>query len=58
VASASRAYAHLSEVDVDSASDGGTSDQRKQEDGAGSKDAAYIRRTIKFQRALDIASRW
>jgi fatty acid desaturase len=51
------AYAHLSEVDLDALGRELDAIRVNIEDSLGSKDAAYIRRTIKFQRALDVAAR-
>ncbi|MDT5282630.1 MAG: NADPH-dependent stearoyl-CoA 9-desaturase, partial [Mycobacterium sp.] len=51
------AYAHLSEVDVDSLGRELDAIRANIEDSLGSKDAAYIRRTIMFQRTLDVAAR-
>jgi fatty acid desaturase len=51
------AYAHLSEVDVDALGRELDAIRANIEDSLGSKDAAYIRRTIKFQRTLDVAAR-
>jgi fatty acid desaturase len=51
------AYAHLSEADIEAL--GHELDMLRSEiaDGLGAKDAAYIRRTILLQRALDVAAR-
>jgi fatty acid desaturase len=51
------AYAHLSDADVEALGRELDAIRTKIEDSLGSKDAAYIRRTIGFQRALEIASR-
>ena len=49
------AYAHLSPTDIEAF--GAELDQirRDVEESRGAKDAAYIRRTITFQRTLDVA---
>ena len=51
------AYAHLSEVDIDALGRELDAIRVNIEDSLGSKDAAYIRRTIRFQRLLDVAAR-
>lgn len=51
------AYAHLSEADVEALGCELDTIRRNIEDVRGSKDAAYIRRTIAFQRTLDAAAR-
>jgi fatty acid desaturase len=51
------AYAHLSEVDIDALGRELDAIRANIEDSLGSKDAAYIRRTIKFQRTLDVVAR-
>jgi NADPH-dependent stearoyl-CoA 9-desaturase len=51
------AYAHLSEVDLDALGRELDAIRANIEDSLGAKDAAYIRRTIRFQRMLDVAAR-
>jgi len=51
------AYAHLSEADIEALGDELDSIRRDIEDSLGERDAAYIRRTILFQRTLDVAAR-
>ena len=51
------AYAHLSEVDIDALGRELDAIRINIEDSLGAKDAAYIRRTIRFQRMLDVAAR-
>ncbi|MDT5208928.1 MAG: NADPH-dependent stearoyl-CoA 9-desaturase [Mycobacterium sp.] len=51
------AYAHLSDVDLDALGRELDAIRANIEDSLGSKDAAYIRRTIKFQRTLDVVAR-
>jgi len=51
------AYAHLSSADIEALGDELDAIRRDVEDSLGEKDAAYIRRTIKFQRILDVAAR-
>jgi NADPH-dependent stearoyl-CoA 9-desaturase len=51
------AYAHLSEVDIDALGRELDAIRANIEDSLGAKDAAYIRRTIRSQRILDIAAR-
>ena len=51
------AYAHLSPSDVEALGDELDAIRRDIEDSLGEKDAAYIRRTIRFQRMLDVAAR-
>ena len=51
------AYAHLSEADIEALGDELDSIRRDIEDSLGERDAAYIRRTILFQRPLDVAAR-
>ena len=50
-------YAHLSEVDLEALGRELDAIRVNIEDSLGSKDAAYIRRTIRFQRMLDVAAR-
>ena len=50
------AYAHLSEADIEALGDELDSIRRDIEDSLGERDAAYIRRTILFQRTLDVAA--
>jgi fatty acid desaturase len=50
-------YAHLSEADLDAFSAALDVIRREVEDSRGAKDRAYVRRTIAFQRALEVASR-
>lgn len=50
-------YAHLTPTDVEALGRELDAIRRDIEDQRGSRDAAYIRRTITFQRALDAASR-
>lgn len=50
-------YAHLSREDIEALSDELTSIRRDITDSLGEADAAYIRRTIAFQRVLDAAAR-
>ena len=50
-------YAHLSASDLDAFAAALDDIRRDVEDSRGSKDRAYIRRTIAFQRMLDVASR-
>ena len=51
------AYAHLSDADIEAL--GGELDAIRSdiEESLGERDAAYIRRTIKFQRTLDVVAR-
>ncbi len=51
------AYAHLSDADIESLGYELDAIRRDISDSLGERDAAYIRRTIKFQRTLDVASR-
>jgi NADPH-dependent stearoyl-CoA 9-desaturase len=50
-------YAHLNEADVEALGRELDTIRTNIEDSLGSKDAAYIHRTITFQRALDLAAR-
>ncbi|GFG52248.1 acyl-CoA desaturase [Mycolicibacterium agri] len=51
------AYAHLSKADIDALGDELDAIRRDIEESLGEKDAAYIRRTITFQRTVDAAAR-
>ena len=51
------AYAHLSEADVTALGYELDAIRRDIEESLGEDDAAYIRRTIRFQRTLDVAAR-
>ena len=51
------AYLHLSTTDVEEIADELDAIRQDVEDSLGAKDAAYIRRVIHFQRALDVAAR-
>jgi fatty acid desaturase len=51
------AYAHLTQTDIDTLGNELDSIRSDIEESLGERDAAYIRRTIKFQRTLEIASR-
>ncbi len=51
------AFAHLSEAEIESLGDELDSIRRDIEDSLGAADAAYIRRTISFQRTLDVVAR-
>ncbi|AGB21210.1 fatty acid desaturase [Mycobacterium sp. JS623] len=51
------AYAHLSEADVTALGYELDAIRRDIEESLGERDAAYIRRTIRFQRTLDVAAR-
>src|SRR3954453_20954779 len=51
------AYAHLSQSDVEALGRELDAIRANIEDSLGPKDAAYIRRTIRFQRMLDVAAR-
>ena len=51
------AYMHLSKVDVEAIADELDAIRQDVEESLGAKDAAYIRRTIRFQRALDVGAR-
>ena len=51
------AYAHLSEADIDALGDELDAIRLDVEDSLGEKDAAYIQRTIKIQRTLDVVGR-
>ncbi|MEC9323163.1 MAG: fatty acid desaturase [Actinomycetota bacterium] len=50
-------YAHLSEADIDALADELDGIRRDVEASLGERDAAYIRRTIVFQRSLDVVAR-
>ena len=50
-------YAHLSETDIDALADELDGIRRDVEASLGERDAAYVRRTIAFQRSLDVAAR-
>jgi len=50
-------YAHLSKTDVEALCAELEEIRRDVEESLGARDAAYIRRTIKFQRALDVGAR-
>src|SRR3977135_1122444 len=50
-------YAHLNEADVEALGRELDTIRANIEESLGSKDAAYIRRTITFQRTLDVAAR-
>src|ERR1700694_3866788 len=50
-------YAHLNEADVEALGHELDTIRANIEESLGSKDAAYIRRTITFQRTLDVAAR-
>ena len=51
------AYAHLTAADIEALGDELDSIRSDIEESLGERDATYIRRTIKFQRTLDVASR-
>ncbi|MDT5279928.1 MAG: NADPH-dependent stearoyl-CoA 9-desaturase [Mycobacterium sp.] len=51
------AYAHLSEADIAALGYELDAIRRDIEDSRGESDAAYIQRTIKFQRTLDVVAR-
>ncbi|MDZ4233871.1 MAG: fatty acid desaturase, partial [Dietzia sp.] len=51
------AYAHLDEAEIEALGHELDAIRRDIEDSRGERDAAYIRRTIKFQRTLDVAAR-
>jgi fatty acid desaturase len=51
------AYTHLSATDIDTLGDELDAIRRDVEDSRGAHDAAYIRRTIRFQRLLDVGAR-
>jgi NADPH-dependent stearoyl-CoA 9-desaturase len=51
------AYAHMSKADVEAFGAELDAIRRDVEDSLGANDAAYIRRTIRFQRTLDVAAR-
>ena len=51
------AFAHLSEADIEALADELDGIRRDVEASLGARDAAYIRRTIAFQRSLDVAAR-
>ena len=51
------AYAHLSEADITALGDELDAIRRDIEESLGENDAAYIRRTIRFQRTLDVVAR-
>ena len=50
-------YTHLSATDIESLGDELDAIRRDIEESRGARDAAYIRRTIKFQRLLDVGAR-
>ena len=50
-------FAHLTAADLDALGDALDEIRRDVEESRGAKDRAYVRRTIAFQRALDVASR-
>ena len=50
-------YAHLTKTDIEALGDELDSIRSDIEESLGERDAAYIRRTIKFQRTLEVASR-
>src|SRR6185312_1272814 len=50
-------YAHLSKTDIEALGAELDEIRRDVEDSLGTRDAVYIRRTIKFQRALDVGAR-
>src|ERR1051325_10147875 len=52
-----RAYAHLTDADLEALGSELDSLRTRIEDDLGARDAAYIRRTILLQRTLDIAAR-
>ena len=51
------AYTHLSQADIEALGTELDAIRRDIEESLGEKDAAYIRRTINFQRMLDVAAR-
>ncbi|MCT7658357.1 fatty acid desaturase family protein [Mycobacterium deserti] len=51
------AYSHLSDADIEALGYELDAIRRDVEDSRGERDATYIHRTIKFQRALDVAAR-
>jgi len=51
------AYAHLSQVDIKALGNELDAIRREIEESLGERDAAYIRRTIRFQRTLDVVAR-
>jgi fatty acid desaturase len=51
------AYAHLSQADIEALGDELDAIRRDIEDSLGESDASYIRRTIGFQRMLDVTAR-
>ena len=51
------AYAHLSDIDIENLARELDAIRSDVEESLGERDAAYIRSTIKFQRALDVAAR-
>jgi fatty acid desaturase len=51
------AYAHLSQADIEALGDELDTVRRDIEESLGERDAAYIRRTITFQRMLDLLAR-
>ena len=51
------AYAHLTSADIEALGNELDSIRSDIEESLGERDAAYIRRTIRFQRTLEVASR-
>ncbi|MGD9619000.1 MAG: fatty acid desaturase [Mycolicibacterium sp.] len=51
------AYAHLNEADIEALGDELDAIRRDVEESLGANDAAYIRRTIRLQRTLDVVAR-
>jgi len=51
------AYAHLSQADIEALGDELDTIRRDIEESLGQRDAAYIHRTITFQRMLDLLAR-
>lgn len=51
------AYAHLTDVDIEALGQELDAIRRDIEESLGASDATYIRRTIRFQRTLDVAAR-
>ena len=51
------AYAHLSDADTEALGVELDAIRSDVEESLGERDAAYIRRTIKFQRTLDVVAR-
>ncbi|MGV0792963.1 fatty acid desaturase family protein [Mycolicibacterium sp. XJ1819] len=51
------AYAHLTRAEIDALGDDLDLIRRDVEQSLGPRDAAYIRRTVRFQRALEVAAR-